>query len=151
MTSEWQPIESAPRGTTLLVYAPGWSDKPLWAFRRDDEWFDYHLSGDGGVGRLAGEYAPTHWLETPDPPKPTPERRPYDPAVDGAPGWSKQVPSLGTADTPEELAEQHDIYAWHLASIPGDAMVITPMGSVKSEDRGTEKVAEMKAAWEARQ
>ena len=134
MTSEWKTANDIPiKGRWIIYYYGGRPHLRLY-----DE-----FCGQG--------YRDDCWMYVADPPKPTPERRPYDPAVDGAPGWSKQVPSLGTADTPEELAEQRDIYAWHLASIPGNAMVITPAGSVKSEDRGTEKVAEMKAAWEARQ
>ena len=82
------------------------------------------------------------------PPKPAPERRPYDPAVDGAPTWSSRGVDA-TAATKDEFAEQRDAYQWYLASTPGYAMVDLPNGVVLvPEKRGTPEVAEMKAEWE---
>jgi hypothetical protein len=57
--SEWQPIESAPKGTRVLAY-PHVNGHVVAAF----------LSEHGEWLTIPGRYAfrPTHWLPLPDPP-----------------------------------------------------------------------------------
>ena len=53
--SEWQPIETAPKGeSVLVVYDPGDSDRFIA--------IDFRC-GDGWYGRT---YPPTHWMPLPD-------------------------------------------------------------------------------------
>lgn len=74
--SDWQPIETAPKDQTILLYrptassyariAPGeWDDQRHHA-RPTPHWMSWH--------RLAlvsdnKEHSPTHWMPLPEPPK----------------------------------------------------------------------------------
>lgn len=59
---EWQPIETAPQGEWLLLYAgSGWQ---LGFYMPSDGL--WHLAGLAGP--LSPPHLPTHWQHLPDPP-----------------------------------------------------------------------------------
>lgn len=70
--SEWQPIETCPRGTYVLMCAgPPEALGPGFL-----EW-KYRLGGMGGLGVTHGilfdwpwGFRPTHWMPLPEPPTP---------------------------------------------------------------------------------
>jgi hypothetical protein len=69
-TSEWRPIETAPKdGVPILAWAPGW-DTPdvVWWQRADhlglsDGWYDGMTDN---FGDPCGPVEPTHWVPLPD-------------------------------------------------------------------------------------
>lgn len=73
MTSEWKPIETAPKdGTRILIYEPmpadprGWFDVVHWGYsgrHHNEGWVDSE-----GAASCDG----THWMPLPEPPHPVP-------------------------------------------------------------------------------
>ena len=63
--TEWQPIETAPRGYTQIVIAMFEGDARVWAFvaymNENDIWED-------GEDVIANADDPTHWMPLPEPP-----------------------------------------------------------------------------------
>lgn len=80
MTSEWQPIETAPKdGTPVLVYATrdGWVAKParLVASYKSGFWQIYGAAGGEPKSSNIRDpqwldvVTPTHWMPLPNPPE----------------------------------------------------------------------------------
>jgi hypothetical protein len=75
--SEWQPIETAPRDSTVvLVYRAdagvftAWFTNPGFALGLpDDEWTEDEWWSTDGTD-LQGDLMPTHWMPLPAPPNP---------------------------------------------------------------------------------
>lgn len=74
--SEWQPIETAPKGTKVLVYSPDrCANCPPEAGGAITAWHDgeYWCNGRLETGEIAVlKHAPTHWMPLPQPPGPHP-------------------------------------------------------------------------------
>lgn len=64
--SEWQSIDTAPKdGTVILAYDPKWNPPlPALFYKDENEWRIF-----GTNRRQYGEYAPTHRMPLPEPPK----------------------------------------------------------------------------------
>lgn len=62
----WQPIETAPMKTDVLVYAPRWGRKPLVVQAANPTGGQWWARGVGAV-------RPTHWMPLPAPPTAKPE------------------------------------------------------------------------------
>jgi hypothetical protein len=63
--SNWQPIETAPRGELIQLYWPDICDKPLAGF------YEATTCGSGwhtAMNAFAWQTSPTHWMPLPDPP-----------------------------------------------------------------------------------
>lgn len=66
--TEWQPIETAPNGVSILVaYNDGSVD-----FIEDDD-NDYEWKPYKGQKPTSGVSIPTHWMPLPEPPTPSQE------------------------------------------------------------------------------
>jgi hypothetical protein len=68
---DWQPIETAPEKTPILVWVPAdvelrCGGGPYRAVKVDGEWFSAAVFSMKGWARAP---APTHWMPLPDPPK----------------------------------------------------------------------------------
>jgi hypothetical protein len=60
---EWQPIETAPNDTYVLVYGPDYyGDEYFIAIRLEEVWGTGHPFCPLGC-------APTHWMHLPEPPE----------------------------------------------------------------------------------
>lgn len=76
--SAWQPIETAPKDGTGILYADrsGYVGITYWTscdvysrtagYQKQMGWFD--CDDDGITRPLVGDYEPTHWMPKPDPP-----------------------------------------------------------------------------------
>ena len=62
--SEWQPIETAPKETRVLLWVP--LDKQKWAIRSGG--YDLYY-GRWFYDGPQDDHQPTHWVPLPDPPK----------------------------------------------------------------------------------
>lgn len=58
--SEWQPIETAPKDTYVLLWCDEASDVPMVGYF-GNRWELAHADGD--------PFMPTHWMPLPEPPK----------------------------------------------------------------------------------
>lgn len=64
--TEWQPIETAPKGE-LPIWV-GHSGSIYVAIWRNDRWTDYFMLMHTRTGDRPGD-EPTHWMPLPEPPK----------------------------------------------------------------------------------
>ncbi len=60
MCNEWQPIETAPKTTQLILAYNG--DIYMLIFWNGGYWYEW------GIGEVKGA-EPTHWMPLPEPPK----------------------------------------------------------------------------------
>ena len=63
---DWQPIETAPTNTPVLVWHPGFG-MGGWNCMRCDHFGDWHETSHDGR-KLKQGYEPTHWMPLPPPP-----------------------------------------------------------------------------------
>lgn len=67
--AEWQPIETAPRdGTRILFYTPG-DEETGWLGIVTESHYDKHGLVDLFVPQWQDGLEPTHWMPLPDPPR----------------------------------------------------------------------------------
>jgi hypothetical protein len=64
---EWQPIETADKLRTILLYSEMWE----WTFGATQigRWDNSGWVFDSGMEILEDEYMPTHWMPLPEPPQ----------------------------------------------------------------------------------
>jgi hypothetical protein len=75
--SEWQPIETAPFETPILIFAYEWKDGPTIicaAIKRKEtkDWHSWVAIGATGYEWENDFEKPTHWMPLPSPPEPKP-------------------------------------------------------------------------------
>ena len=71
MSSEWQPIETAPRDGKPILGWCKWEEAAAvvyWhaAYRGSERWWNLLVCGSHAED---GEWTPTHWMPLPEPPK----------------------------------------------------------------------------------
>ena len=76
---QWQPIETAPKGISVLVYPPTWINLTASIARWDDDEYAknpkpyWNRSDDLGERRNSRNNPPTHWMPLPAAPNETGE------------------------------------------------------------------------------
>lgn len=71
--TKWEPIETAPEGIPILVFAPaesGWDMQPcdIWVVCKSSD-NDFYIEHDGDGGYMSWRSAvPTHWMAFPNNP-----------------------------------------------------------------------------------
>jgi hypothetical protein len=68
--SEWQPIETAPYGKTVLLFAITDTETGNWKMATGSRPFDNSRPWNwGGYELRPYDVEPTHWMPLPEPPK----------------------------------------------------------------------------------
>lgn len=65
---EWQPIETAPKDTALLLWGKYWNDKDVFQRPLIGQWNPHSATQRWEIlGELRFGIRPTHWMPLPEP------------------------------------------------------------------------------------